>query len=76
MIQFHIQIVASSVNLPFVMSATAFGVPIPIRLLEGNACEHLTLGSCPALHGNSFTFEIDYLVTNLLPAVRNTQFLR
>ncbi|KAJ6637840.1 NPC intracellular cholesterol transporter 2 [Pseudolycoriella hygida] len=56
---------ANSVNLPFVMHATLLG--LPIRLLEGNACDHLTFGSCPALNQNRFNFQIDYEVTDIIP---------
>ncbi|XP_037025063.1 NPC intracellular cholesterol transporter 2-like [Bradysia coprophila] len=57
---------ANSVNLPFAMTASFLGIPIP--LLEGNACNHFTLGTCPALAGNNFTFRIEYRVTDAIPA--------
>lgn len=67
--RFLINTVANSNNLPFAMTANVLGIPFP--LLEGNACQHLTLGNCPALVGNTFTFRLAYLVTDILPPVWN-----
>lgn len=59
----------NSNNLPF--AATAMILGMPITLLEGNACDHLRLGSCPALIGHGFTFSVNFDVPMLLPPVYN-----
>ncbi|XP_037025064.1 NPC intracellular cholesterol transporter 2-like [Bradysia coprophila] len=61
---------ANSVNLPFAMTASVLG--LPITLLEGNACNHFSLGSCPALAGNNFTFRLEYDVNDRIPRGVNT----
>lgn len=69
-ISFLIDAVANSNNLPFAMTTVFLG--LPITLIDGNACNHFTVGSCPALNGNHFTFSLDYTATNLLPPVRDS----
>lgn len=67
---FHLHTVAHSANLPFRVTASVFGLPIP--LLEGNACEHLSLGHCPALSGHTFIFHLQYVVNDRIPPVRKS----
>lgn len=61
---------ANSSNLPFAMTASFLGMPIPI--MEGNGCDHLSYGSCPALSGHDFTFRMDYQVIDIFPPVKTT----
>lgn len=58
---------ANSNALPFAAVTMIFG--IPFTLLEGNACDHLRYGSCPALIGNRFIFSLLFEVPTLLPPV-------
>ena len=58
---------ANSHSLPLVLSVVIFG--IPVNLLEGDACDYKTRGSCPALNAVDFTFRSYYPIPDNLPAV-------
>lgn len=72
----YIITVAHSVNIPFVVSAIVFG--LPIRMYEGNVCDYLTYGECPVLSGREFTAEIYYQIMDdiPIPTVCKSQILR
>lgn len=58
---------ANSYTLPFVSVATIFGMPF--TLFQGDACDHLSLGNCPARNGYSFAFRLLFEMPSGLPAV-------
>lgn len=59
---------ANSNELPFAAVASILG--IDFTMMEGDACNKLRVGSCPARIGESFTFSVVFEVPQLLPPVR------
>ncbi|XP_037037144.1 uncharacterized protein LOC119074902 [Bradysia coprophila] len=56
---------ANTNTLPFAAQTMILGMPV--TLMEGNACDHLRVGSCPALNGHDFTFSVVFDVPVILP---------
>jgi len=57
---------SDSNTLPYKVTAT---VIVPITIIEGDACEELTAGSCPARNGQSFTYATAFDVPATFPQV-------
>lgn len=57
----------NSDTLYFASVGTVLGVNM--TFLEGNACNHLSYGNCPARIGQSFIFRLTYEMPTLLPPV-------
>jgi len=60
---------ATATALPYTAKAKILG--LDITLFEGNACEFLTAGDCPALSGERVVFEKEITITNTYPALQS-----
>ena len=61
---------AIATELPYTAAAMILG--LPVTLFEGDACDDLVIGSCPAQENKVFKSEKSIVITNRYPEVKST----